>query len=1145
MSHKTAAASIPLALWLVAGSFAAAGVAAVPAAGQPTGDGVSAARLGNGFLAASISERGALTRLENLLSGEIYRITADRFGIATDGGVFRSDRAVPLRRASGPARAAFTFSAGDGFDVTLEYTLAATHEYIERRLRLQAKRPLTLLNLELGRTTFAIPPTEFVKYDTFWESPTVAFLRWSKGGLYAGIENPFFNAVLRGGEAVFSFEPSLLLKAGESYESEPQFLGVYKHGGRRITDWWPRTVASSRQGGINRPRFRNPCGHVPLDTNEIQAMRRFAADYLDLRVDRFLSILYMYWYPIEQFLPTPQIEAKYRRMIDQFHALGGDMIIFNPLRNWDRPGPGKDSLWDLAPPGTATRRVLDYADRAGIGIGFYMGVAHTGERGNACGLPFCPQHKQWKKTDPLGGTSGENCMACDEFADWWYAVQRNTIAKYHLRLWSWDPGPGNGFFCYSDRHGHIPGKGGYKGWRNATQLMGKLKGEFPQLYLMAFYGRKEYGLWGFKYFDQHEAYWEQTILYGATVHPDLHDDRVNADGARFQSWWNENFRFMPAAMNHALTYRIGENGYDPRLPKVWDRLGWKYSLMSGIASSGSVTACILPEDVDLVPGMREFYAKWLGWARQNFSYVRHNITFGDQVRTGGIDGHARIVGDHGFIFLCNPAPRPTRTSFALDESIGLSVPGNFVLKELYPRDAGLWFDHVHERGIFAAGDEVAVEVPAYEVMLLELLPLGRQQGPLVFGIGGRVRQAGETLAIDGASGERGADAEVVIEAAAEKRPRALVVNGQAIPLAAEAGRPRADVHFAGPKLPRMLDDWHTADGGRFRFPWHPAAAHLELSTTFHADPVIRTILKAAEPANLAEIVPLLEEWEAWRDVETARSNNTTFRVVPVPHNFAWARPDRLWLVLPFADADRVREVHLRCNGKEVPVLCFSVSRARIIYYSDMTDRLRWGEDNTLSLRLYRLGENQFLGPYFDYPAAELTTQVTAAGPRSGSPVVFDRPVDPEMPGREGAKAGPSGPAPRVLHAAIDPPFLGGPREITLTATVDMPPEQLRGVYVSAGWLGSFWPMGYDARSKTWRTVSYAPRRFPILDGDKAVFWAIGKDGQFGPSSTVPVKWLLGGFSAERFEASKHSPWPHVRADAAEAIRSLDPPPKGP
>ena len=129
----------------------------------------------------------------------------------------------------------------------------------------------------------------------------------------------------------------------------------------------------------------------------------------------------------------------------------------------------------------------------------------------------------------------------------------------------------------------MPGKGEYKGWRTSTELLQRLKEKHPDLYLMSFYGRKEYGLWGFKYFDQHESYWEETVPYGASIHPDLHADRVNADGIRLQSWWNQNFRFMPPQINDVLAHRIQEGFWDTRLSKAWDYNGWKYSVMSGLA----------------------------------------------------------------------------------------------------------------------------------------------------------------------------------------------------------------------------------------------------------------------------------------------------------------------------------------------------------------------------------------------------------------------------------------------------------------------------------------------------------------------------------------------------------------------------------
>jgi len=857
------------------------------------------------------------------------------------------------------------------------------------------------------------------------------------------------------------------LAAGESYrietyQSESQFVGAYRRSGRMIADHWPRTVASSKEGA-NRPRFRNPCGHVPLDWNEIQGMRQLALDYLAPRQDRFLSILYMYWYPLGQLPDNPEMEGRYKRVIDNFRALGGDMIIFNPLVRYERPTGDPASYWNLAPEGSTAQRIVRHAGEKGVKCGFYMGVAAQGDRGNACNLPFVPEKPEWKRVGPLGGVSGENCLACDEFAQWWHAVQRNTIARHNLHLWSWDPGPGHGLFCYSDEHGHLPGKGGYKGWRNSMKLLRKLQAEFPDLFLMAYYGRKEYGLWGLKHFDQHESYWEQTVFYGASVHPDVHDDRVNADGARLQNWWNENFRFLPTAMNHALTHRIGENSYDARLPKVWDHGGWRYSLMSGIASSGSVTACILPEDLRLVPGMQEFYTRWLDWARKNFEYVKYNMALGDQVLPGGIDVWARVKGDHGFLFLCNPAPRPTRTDFVLDDQIGLCRRGQYTLKELHPRESAAWFDPVRRRSVFAAGENVTFEVPAYEVLLLELAPATPDQ----------------------------------VKSGVTSAPAAPPERGPA----------------------RMLDDWRTEDGRPFSFPVHAAAEKLALRTTFRAGPAIQAALKTATPANLAEIAPLVEHWRNERRL---------------PHSYAWARPDRLWLVLPFTDAGRVREVLLECNDAPVPVSCFTVSDVRIIYYADLTDAVRWGTENTLVLSLSGVQANQFLGPYLDYPPTPApAADGTAAAP--GPRVVYDRPMDPDVPARW-EKAGAAGErSPTVLWAAMNPPVVGGTPQLVFTAAVDVPPEELRGVYLSVGWLGSDVRMTYDGGVKAWVFRSGTPGRFPILDGNTGQVWAIAKSGRFSPARSFPLKWNLGGFSPEGAAAALASPWPNVRADALAAL----------
>ena len=755
-------------------------------------------RLENDKIAATLSDRGAILQIENKLSGQGHDVRSDWFFVRTDGGDFDSRTLAPAGEVAGDLSASFVFQSAAG-QVALEYRLRPDAAYVDRWLRVEnGPQPLTLLEIALGHTAFDAPPREVVKYDTFWNCPTVAFLRWERGGLFAGIENPFFRTDHRGGEVAFSFEPSLILAPRETYESEPQFIGVYRASGVMLTDRNPRTS----QG--RRPRFRNPCGHIPIDRSEIRAMQRFALDYLGMQADRFHFILYNFFYPLPQ-MPQPNSpeEAVHLKMIDVFHELGGDMIIFNPMYPYTRPSGTAEAFWDLGPEGSAARRITDHARAKGISFGCYMGCARHGSQGNACSLPFVPERPQWKKQDDAGALAAENCIACDEYADWYFRVQLNTIQRFGLGLWSWDPGPGNGCFCHSDKHGHLSGKGAYKGWRNATAILRRIREACPGIYLQAYYGRKEHGLWGFKYFDQHESYWELG-LWMCSIHADLHADRINADGVRHQGWWNQNFRFHPAWLTHAMVHRFQEGWYDPRLSKAWDHRGWKYSVMSCLAAGGSMTAVILPEDLRLVPEMKAFYGKWLAWARQNVSYVNYNVPFGAQVQPGGVDGWARIKGDHGFIFLANPGPRPARIEFSLDDEVGLERPGHYLLKELYPAEGRCRFDWKHGPGVFAQGDRVCLVVPAYEVVLLELCQASRGQA------------AGESVVYD-------------------------------VP-----GAPRSQM---------LLDDWRRADGGEFAFPRHAAQTNLCVYAQFFADPATRDWLSRAAPPNTDELAELIPKWK--------------------------------------------------------------------------------------------------------------------------------------------------------------------------------------------------------------------------------------------------------------------------------------------
>jgi hypothetical protein len=1034
-------------------------------------------------VAVTYSANGGLSGITNAAADEAYAIVSDVFEVVTDQGRFSNEGAVPSACHAGDGWRSYEFEAGF-CRITLKYDFKEAQPWLKRRLVLTDLRSrLVVEKVVLGRTVFGRAPAHFINYDTFWNAPTVAFLRFEKGGVFSGIENPFFAAEHSNGAFDLSFEPSLILEPGEAYESECQFFGVYKRTGHMLAEHVPVTRHEPR------PRFRNPCAYIPLDRAEIRAMQEFAWDYLGLGAERFQFILYNFFYPLPQMpkVGSPE-EAVHLKMIDTFHELGGDLIILNPMDPYRLPSGSMDSYWDLGPEGSAARNIMDHAAGKGIRFGYYMGCARHGDQGNAAALPYAPEQTGWKKVDDTGKAATENCMACDGYADWFFAVQRNTIARFKLDLWSWDPGPGNGLFCHSDKHGHLPGKGAYKGWRNATNLMRRLKETFPGIYFQAFYGRKEHGLWGFKYFDQYESYWEWGPYSNATMHADVHADRLNADGTRFQSWWNQNFRFHPSLLNHCMVHRFQEGVWDPRLVKAWDQLGWKYSVMSCLAAGGDITTVILPERNDLVPGLKEFYRMWLPWARRTAGYRKHNIPFGDQVRPGGVDGWARIKRDHGFIFLCNPGPRAARIEFGLDDEIGLGVNGRFTLKELYPVAGRFHFDRKSGQGIFATGDRVSAVVPAYEVVLLELSLFSEAQLPMVFGVGGNARFENGVLSVTGATEEPGGLADIALAGWGGQPAGQLTVNGQRIPLQPRGKYACATIRFDGQRLPRLLDDWRTADGKAFVFPRHEAFDKVSLKTTFLADPQIRGLLEESRPLNLAEYEPLVPEW---------RKN--------YGDSFVGMRPDRLWFVIPLTEAATVGGITLAVNGEQVPVESYAAHRPSI-HYADLTDHIQWGKDNALQLDLVKLGANQFLGPLLDYPPAAQTGQVTPfpASPRPPE-VVYDRPVDADMPARVPNGDDPAERVPFITAASMEPGYFRDGQQVTFSVTVDMPATELEGVYLSGPWQDV--RMEHDAASGRWMfRHTHGGRQGLIMDVPAYRVWAVSRQGLVSAGKDIRLKW---------------------------------------
>jgi hypothetical protein len=851
--------------------------------------------------------------------------------------------------------------------------------------------------------------------------------------------------------------------------------------------------------GVNHTRYRNPSGYIPLYLSEIRSFKTYADHYLELRVKEFKLVFYQFFCPLPQQPNTKEDEELYYHYIDNFVKIGGDIITFNPLVRNRVPLPNMDSSWEIAPPGSTAERIIQYAKNKGLKIGFYMGSAP--DNSSYCDSPMTEyasiaEKPQWKKVGLSGEISRENCIASDDFFEWFFQVQKNTIKKYGIILWDWDPGPGNGFFCYSPDHGHIAGMGGYKGFRNAMAVVKRLREEFPELYIQGFHGTKEYGLWGFKGFDQHEAYWEQ-CPGGSVLYPDFSEDRLTASGMRFQSWWNQNFRFMPAVINHSLCHRMTQYCGSPReLLYLFDHLGWKYAVISGLAAGASLTVPLIPYDIDDVyGGYTEFYHKWVQWGRENVRYTTHAIAFGGQGVTGGVDGFAKILGNKGFLFLGNPAPIKSSITFILGDEIGLSEPGSYVLKEIYPRDDVYFWDENSGKGTFVYDDKVTVVVPQYEVLVLELVPF-EGESPKLFGISGDAFLEGNVLAIKNSIDEEGGERKGFFISASDKKINSMTVNGTLVSFKDRDGILSFVSGYGEKHLPRYLYNWNDEKGSLFNTPNEKSFDHVSIGTVFFAPSKIKEILNSAAPGNAKESELIVKKLNS----DKAKGN------------FAWALPHRIFMVFPFTDSSCIGGMRAFLNDKPCMLTNVTFGAVGVISYADITDEVRWDEDNTIHLEIDALPHNQFLGAYLYYPP---TTSSVVRNVELDNELIISRRIYPYL------NLKPWFDAPekqiRIDNAWIRENLIEEFHPFTVCAVVNYNPDELEGVYLSAQvCIGQTYntlkrdeKMVFDPYRRLWTcTLHMGNRHLLIIDGEEIHVWAVTKDGYVSPTRKVKIEWKL-------------------------------------
>ena len=684
--------------------------------------------LGSDKLSVDIAqETGNLVNVLNKLT-ETKKAARDRaFEIVTDRGVVSSDDARLTDTGHDDLAASFTFESGD-LTVALRYRVPSRDaNFVEKLLAVtnRGHEPVLLDTVILLQTAFFPPATQVhlhtagVVSDHQGVSPDVPiniFLRDQGGGLFAGIENPYFNLARTGNVLSLQYRPRWLLKPGETFVSDPAFLGVYKSEG---IYFFKRTAP----GADGKPPVSG--AQEILDWGEVWAVQDFMRSALtaDHPPGEGFTVIYNACAGMENLLnwrDKPESTEEQRALADHFggkSAWTREIVhgAFRPawiepfrilidhlaeIRHVDliQPGTlwlGNGGFWDadrvylseLEPDMVIEAnpywlQTLRYALTRGMDFyGFERPAWH-----------YFPERKDLKYVGSNGKFYPCNCYANQPFVRWHLEAMDRAVTDHRIPWWQWDEGWADhtGGECYAVDHDHPPGNISYLVYRNIQHTTSELKRRHPGLWLV--------GISAF----QHHCPW---ILSSV-------DESVVWVGP----YYAHNSLFVPPGKIYVADYMplTGNPEYDLlHLLSISDHL--------------QVSQPIWFTDPAKRKSAQAFWHKWLSWADDNIEYLRIRRDLFGPPGPDALEGSAHILGDRGFVFLFNQTGKTMGGSIPLNRWIGLTSGERFAIREIYPRS--------RDYGVYAMGDELVVPVDDGAAMVLAVTATEAEIAPAAPAVG--------------------------------------------------------------------------------------------------------------------------------------------------------------------------------------------------------------------------------------------------------------------------------------------------------------------------------------------------------------------------------------------------------------------------
>lgn len=925
------------------------------------------ARFGPGGL-ESIQEKGGPNRA----------IASDAFSLQIDSDIFSSQMIQPVLEQHDTSQVRYLFRES-GYSAEVVYRIEPSWRFITKQIRiLSTPRPEFVVHrldpvdvaFNDAANSLFVPGTylpQFGPRPPGGKQPADdfgAFVRFSdSSGVMLLVQNPFLHVKHASNRFLLGYEPDLAWKPSwGAFVGDIACIGPYTLTGERIPqamtyEWKLPTQSSIRQGA---------------DRAEIEAFTDCVRAFL-IHPSRDPITVETGWtlndYQID--VATEEGRADYKRIIDSTAALGIRTLVYSPSNSalarreedadtwgWEHVlwlGLGqklREAQWNVETGEipSSVSDMLQYARSKDVGLLAYVYPS----------LPFS-QNRNWLVK--LGAASEKNTsatLASRDFQDFLIKALIDFKKRTGIAGYSFD-------YAFFD----LPGSTAYAQWFGWRRVLESLRRADPDIVIDGRQSYQEYGPWSWLSGSYPHPTGNDEQPESFTPYPDLHFDRVSADRTRFVNYWYRNYQFapeqiMPGYMTHQTERSVNippdsVTGGHPSEVKLmetayrlrdWDFLGFKYSVLSSIATAGwnNVFDMIPARDPQERHAFRgsdseRWIRSWLAWTVENKTYLEHTVSILGPPTMGKADGTAAIVGDHGYVFLFNPNYKQVTAEFSLNSQIGLTAGTEFLIRELSPNQGRIVGKP--GAGIWQRGDTVRTVLDGTSATVFKIQPLvASLKAPLPVNAFAEPSKAPPSATVDHGklklehvSGEPGTSVEIGALLAANSPIQRMTVNGRALPHQQHGRYVFTHVSFAGTRFAQAQQiDLAEGSGGAY-------------TGTFVVPERICAQRKIIEQAWPIE----------WR---------------PEDYQTTWLVPKRLLLFLQFAEPEDTMAVALRLDNKPVPLSkAYSSVRAHaasfVGFYADLST-IKADVPHTVMLQIPSGRGQRFQGLFFENVLPELT-----------------------------------------------------------------------------------------------------------------------------------------------------------------------------